>query len=152
MLRLAKREPYNSPSRGALRFALRPIPGLVRVEVALSREGPARLDPRIAVTLRVDIEYPARSEMWARAESLDLSASGLYLRCAIALPLKAQVGCRIFLPPAGGHEDFLVDSQAVVVRVDNPSAGSKEWRYGLYFVDIQDGDLQAIRRYVFATR
>jgi c-di-GMP-binding flagellar brake protein YcgR len=118
---------------------------------AVTSEKSARLDPRIPVRVRVDIQYPPGAATWTRADSLDLSASGGYVRCDLALPLKAQVGCRVHLPPAGGQEDRLIDCDAVVVRVDAPEPGTKEWRYGLYFLGIAEGDRQAIRRFVFAS-
>ena len=117
----------------------------------MSQRGGGRLDPRVTVNLRVDIEYPARSGSWSRSESFDLSASGVYIRCSDTLPLKAQVSCRIFLPPVGGEPDRLIDAQAVVVRVNPPDDGSQDWRYGLYFVEVGPQDLEAIRRFVFAT-
>jgi c-di-GMP-binding flagellar brake protein YcgR len=117
----------------------------------LPKTGGARLDPRVSVSVRVDIEYPARSGSWARAESFDLSVSGVYIRCSATLPLKAQVGCRLFMPPAAGEPDRLIDAQAVVVRVNPPDDGSRDWRYGLYFVEVENDDLEAIRRFVFAS-
>ena len=117
----------------------------------MEREGKGRLDPRVAAKLRVDVEYPPRGDAWTRAESIDLSASGVYVRCGQTLPLKSQVGCRVFLPASGAEEDNLVDTQAVVVRVDLPETGSKEWRYGLYFLNLEERDLEAIRRFVFSS-
>jgi c-di-GMP-binding flagellar brake protein YcgR len=105
----------------------------------------------VDVSIRVDVEYPARSGSWSRGESYDLSASGVYVRCGQTLPLKAQVFCRLFIPPAGGDPDRLIDAQAIIVRVNPPETGSQEWRYGLYFVALDGGDLEAIRRFVFAT-
>jgi c-di-GMP-binding flagellar brake protein YcgR len=118
---------------------------------AVPAEGKPRLDPRIAVRLRVDVQYPLGSSHWRRAETFDLSASGSYLRCDLDLPLKAQVGCRLYLPPAGGEEDHLIDTDAVVVRVDAPEPGAREWRYGLYFLNLSEADLQVLRKFVFAT-
>jgi len=117
----------------------------------LPAEGKGRLDPRVTARLRVDVEYPALSGSWSQAESFDLSASGVYVRSEGTLPLQAQVGCRIFLPPAGGAVDRLIDVQAIVIRVSPPDDGSSGWRYGLYFVEIPGGDLEAIRRFVFAS-
>lgn len=117
----------------------------------MQQTGGGRLDPRVTVNLRVDIEYPARSGAWARSESFDLSASGVYIRSAQTFPLKAQVSCRIFLPPVAGEPDRLIDAQAVVVRVNPPDDGSQEWRFGLYFVEVRPEDLEAIRRFVFST-
>jgi len=117
----------------------------------LPGEGKGRLDPRVTVQLRVDVEYPARSGSWAEAHSFDLSASGVYVRCERTLPLQAQVGCRLFLPPAGGEPDRLIDVQAIVIRVSPPDDGSSGWRYGLYFVEIEGADLESIRRFVFAS-
>lgn len=113
--------------------------------------GGSRLDPRVAVAIRVDIEYPTRSGSWSRAESFDLSASGVYIRCSDTLPLKAQVGCRVFMPPVAGDPDRLIDAEAVVVRVNPPDDGTKDWRYGLYFVEVEKDDLESIRRFVFAS-
>jgi c-di-GMP-binding flagellar brake protein YcgR len=115
----------------------------------VTQEWKGRLDPRIAIQMRVDIEYP-RGGAWNRAQTLDLSASGSYLAFGENLPLKAQVGCRIYLPPAAGQEDRVIDCEAVVVRVDTPGQGVRDWRYGLYFLGLADGDLQAIRRFVFS--
>lgn len=117
----------------------------------MAPEAKPRLDPRIAVRLRVDIQYPLRGAHWRRADTFDLSASGTYLRCDLDLPLKAQVGSRLYLPPVGGEEDHLIDTDSVVVRVDAPEPGTKEWRYGLYFLNLNEKDLQVLRRFVFAS-
>ena len=117
----------------------------------MAQQGKGRLDPRVAVKIRVDIQYPPRGITWCRAETIDISASGGCLRCDRDIPLKAQVGCRIYLPPVDGQEDQLIDCEAVVVRVDTPEPGSKEWRYGLYFLGLEGPNLQAIRRFVFAS-
>jgi len=117
----------------------------------VAEEGKPRLDPRIAVRLRVDVQYPLGGAHWRRAETFDLSASGSCLRCDLDLPLKAQVGCRMYLPPAGGEEDHLIDTDAVVVRVDAPEQGTREWRYGLYFLNLSEADLQVLRKFIFAT-
>jgi len=101
--------------------------------------------------LRVDVQYPLRGAHWLRGETYDLSASGSALSCNLDLPLKAQVGCRLYLPPAGGEEDRLIDIDAVVVRVDPPEPGKKEWRYGLYFLSLNEPDLQALKKFVFAS-
>ncbi|MBI3449703.1 MAG: PilZ domain-containing protein [Acidobacteria bacterium] len=118
----------------------------------MAAEGKPRLDPRIAVRLRVDIQYPLRGAHWRRGETYDLSASGSCCRCELDLPLKAQVGCRIYLPPAGGEGESLIDTDAVVVRVDSPEPGSREWRYGLYFVNLSETDFQSLKRFVYASR
>jgi len=114
-------------------------------------EGKPRLDPRIAVGVRADVQYPLRGVQWCRAETIDLSASGCYLSCDLDMPLKAQVGCRLYLPPVGKEEDHLIDTEAVVVRVDSPEPGKKEWRYGLYFLNLNEADLQVLRKFVFAS-
>jgi len=101
--------------------------------------------------IRVDIQYPLRAGAWGRAVTTDLSASGAYVRCEPSFPLKAQVGCRIYVPPAGGEPDRLIDTDALIVRVDAPEPGIKEWRYGLYFLALNEPDLQALRRFIFAT-
>lgn len=116
----------------------------------MTQEGKGRLDPRIAIRMRVDIEYPPRAGSWNSAQTLDLSASGSYLAFEENLPLKAQVGCRIYLPKAAGQEDRVIDCEAVVVRVDTPGEGVSAWRYGLYFLGLAESDLQAIRRFVFS--
>jgi c-di-GMP-binding flagellar brake protein YcgR len=117
----------------------------------VSEEGKARLDPRIAVQIRVDIQYPPHGATWTRAETIDLSASGGYVKCQQSLPLKTQVGCRLYLPAAGEQEEKLIDCDAVVLRTDVPESGNKEWRYALYFLGLAEVDLQAIRRFVFAS-
>src|SRR5262245_45834016 len=101
--------------------------------------------------MRVDIEYPPRAGSWTSAQTLDLSASGSYLTfVGENLPLKAQVGCRIYLPPSADQADRVIDCEAVVVRVDTPGQGVREWRYGLYFLGLAEQDLLAIRRFVFS--
>ena len=110
----------------------------------------ARVDPRVTAEFRVDLEYPWRSGEWARARSLDLSASGIYVGSDRDLPLKAQVGCKVYLPAADGDPERRIDAQAIVVRVNLPDPGSKEWRYGLYFVELSESDAESLRRFVFA--
>jgi c-di-GMP-binding flagellar brake protein YcgR len=109
----------------------------------------ARIDPRISTEFRVDLEYPWRSGAWRHAQSLDMSASGIYVSSEVDLPLKAQLGCRVYLPSSGGETDRLIDAQAIVVRVIPPEADSREWRYGLYFVELSESDAESIRRFVF---
>jgi c-di-GMP-binding flagellar brake protein YcgR len=113
-------------------------------------ESKGRLDPRIPLKLRMDVQYPPGTSQWNRTETVDISTSGAYVRCKESLPLKAQVGCRLYLPPAGDAGEKLIDMEAVIVRVDPPERGSVEWRYALFFLGISESDLESLRRFVYA--
>lgn len=111
----------------------------------------ARVDPRVSAEFRVELEYPWGSGQWVGARSLDLSASGIHVATDNDLPLKAQLGCRVHLPETGGGPETMLQAQAIVVRVSGPEPGSKEWRYGLYFVELSESDAEALRRFIFAS-
>ena len=82
----------------------------------------ARIDPRVSAEIRVDLEYPWGSGGWTSARSLDLSSSGIYVGTEKDLPLKAQLGCRIYLSSEGDDPEIML--QARIPGVFLPPGGS----------------------------
>jgi len=144
---MGKGRPYNT------RWRVRP--GDLHVHAlrggGVLEKAKARVDPRISVEFRVDLEYPWGAGEWFRARSLDLSASGIYVGTERDLPLKAQLGCRIHLPATDADPDSLVQAQAIVVRINGPEQGTQERKYGLYFVELSESDAEIIRRFIFSS-
>jgi hypothetical protein len=84
-------------------------------------------------------------------EIMDLSESGVRLRCAHALPAMTRVGVVLVLPAArvGGQGDRRLDTQGVVVWSHEAEPGAFDT--GVFFPELDDSARTVLKAYVTAS-
>ena len=111
--------------------------------------GEPRCDPRIR--LRVAIHATPRWKGGTRVamETIDISVNGAAVLSPINLPLKTQVSISIHLPGFAGQASMDLSCEAVVVNVEEIGHTRRQWRVGIYFLDMHAAGQLALKRFVY---
>src|SRR5262245_3195508 len=109
----------------------------------------ARLDPRLRLRLGVDVTPGWQGARRVRMEIFDLSTNGAALVSPIYLPLKTQVSIELKLPPLPNLAAFELKCEAVVVNIEEIGHERKNWRAGLFFLNLNHIEHSLLRRFVF---
>jgi len=85
----------------------------------------------------------------AHAESLNVSANGVYFSSRSFIPLLTRLRVTLELPGDGGSTSR-VSCDGVVVRTDPEaeSASAREYQIACYFTEISDGDRTRLESYI----
>jgi hypothetical protein len=85
----------------------------------------------------------------ASAESLNVSANGVYFASSAYIPLLTRLRITLELPAEGGHT-ARVSCDGVVVRTEpeTESASVREYQVACYFTDISDSDRGRLETYI----
>jgi hypothetical protein len=108
------------------------------------RRGAARVNARLAMEITL-------GDGRARAESLNVSANGVYFASQRFIPLLTRLRITLELPGEGGGRSR-VSCDGVVVRTEpeaeTPDAG--EYQVACYFTDISERDQSRLEAYILS--
>ena len=117
-------------------------------------EDPAerRAYPRIEAEIEAQ-GAPDQGGVVARMVTRNLSLGGLFCTSARPFPEMTRLAVRLMLPCVRGENGRTepVDLEAVVVRseaVADASCGDARYELGLFFVNLDDGTRERLRRYL----
>ena len=108
-----------------------------------------RRAPRVVRTIPVQIGHGADD---LAAESIDLSASGVYCRVARRVPVMTKVRVVLVLPGGSqGPQPVRIACTGVVVRVESatpPGDNGPAYRLAIFFTDLTTTDRDCLAAFV----
>ncbi len=106
------------------------------------RRSAARVAARLAMEITLGNDR-------ARAESLNVSANGVYFASATYIPLLTRLRITLELPESSGRASR-VACDGVVVRSEpeEESPGTSEYEVACYFTEIADADRERLESYI----
>ena len=106
------------------------------------RRGAARVPARLSMEIILGGDR-------APAESLNVSANGVYFASRAFIPLLTRLRVTLELPGDGGTTER-VSCDGVVVRTEpeKESASAREYQVACYFTEISDGDRIRLESYI----
>ncbi len=110
-----------------------------------SRQPERRRSARVPQRVSLSIVNPREV---IKAETLDLSASGVYCMLSKFVPLMSKLDLHFALPSNGGS----IHCTGVIVRIDPPAAqpGRESYKAAIFFSDLPEKDRHAIETFVQA--
>src|SRR5512134_2307703 len=108
----------------------------------VERRGSARVPARLSMEITLGGER-------ASAESLNVSANGVYFASRAFIPLLTKLRVTLELPGEGGATSR-VSCDGVVVRTEpeQESSSTREYQVACYFTDISDTDRTRLESYI----
>ena len=109
---------------------------------------PAERRSAARVPARLSMEITLGGER-ASAESLNVSANGVYFASRAYIPLLTKLRVTLELPGDGGATSR-VSCDGVVVRTEpeNESSSTREYQVACYFTEISDADRVRLESYI----
>ena len=107
----------------------------------------------IRAPARLAMEIKLSGSDYARVESINVSANGVYFSSKRHIPLLTKLGITLMLPettegaPAGTHEVYC---EGVVVRVDpeEPKKSPQDYEIACFFTSISEPDKGHLDTYI----
>ncbi|HET6348621.1 MAG TPA: PilZ domain-containing protein [Candidatus Krumholzibacteria bacterium] len=108
----------------------------------VERRGSARVPARLAMEIILGGDR-------ATAESLNVSANGVYFSSRAFIPLLTRLRVTLELPGEGGATSR-VSCDGVVVRTEPeaPASSAREYQIACYFTEISDADRTRLESYI----
>src|SRR5678815_499572 len=116
---------------------------------SMTLPGEPRCDPRIRLCVAIDATPRWKGGTRVAMETIDISVNGAAVLSPINLPLKTQVSVCIHIPAYAGQAPMDLGCEAVVVNVEELGHTRRQWRAGIYFLDMPAAEQLFLKRFVY---